>query len=130
MKVPPEKSQAAVFQHFNAIYLHDCSRINLPPELQSIWQGIGREGETNYAALKLDASLELITGAVDIKLLHGRDADNRSPHAQTCYEKGTLRLQDLGYFNLARMNKQNSNGEFWVSRLQPKTRVYQNAQAR
>lgn len=127
--VPPEKSQAPVFQNFTSIYLHDCSTINLPPELHNIWQGIGHEGQMNYSALKLDASLELMTGAVDIKLLQGRDADNRSPHAQTCYGKGTLRLQDLGYFNLKRMNGQSGNGEFWVSRLQPRTRVYQNHKA-
>lgn len=126
--VPPEKLQAPVFQHFKAIYIHDGSSLNLPPELQGIWKGVGHEGKANYSALKLDASLELMTGVVDIKLLHGRDADNRSPHAQTRYEKGTLRLQDLGYFNLARMNEQNGNGEFWVSRLQPRTRVYQNNQ--
>ncbi len=124
---PQEKLQAPVFEHFKAIYVHDCSTINLPCELLDIWQGVG--GDASGAALKLDASLELRTGAVDIELLHGRDADNRSPHAQTRYEKGTLRLQDLGYFNLARMKEQSDNGEFWISRLQPRTRVYQDNQA-
>lgn len=125
--VPKEKLQAPVFQQFKAVYIHDCSTINLPTELQETWQGVG--GDASCAALKLDASLELMTGTVDIKLLHGREADSRSPHAQMCYEPGVLRLQDLGYFNLKRMNEQDSNGEFWVSRLQPRTCVYQNNQA-
>jgi hypothetical protein len=44
--------------------------------------------------------------------------------AQTVHEKGCLRLQDLGYFNLQRMKEQESRGGILLSRLQPRTQVY------
>jgi hypothetical protein len=33
-------------------------------------------------------------------------------------------LRDLGYFNLARMKKQDKRNEYWLSRLQPRTKVF------
>lgn len=122
--VPQEKLYAPVFQDFKAIYIHDCSTINFV-----CWTtenlARGRGGDASCAALKLDAILELMTGAVGIKLLYERDADSCSSHAQMGYEKNTLRLQDLGYFNLALIIKeQTDNGEFWFSRLLSRICIY------
>jgi len=108
---------------FTAVYLADCSTVPLPAGLASLWQGVGGVGSGSEAALKLDTRLELKTGALHFGLLPGRHADSRSPVAEAAHEPGSLRLQDLGYFNLARMKAQHGRGEFWLSRLQPRTRV-------
>lgn len=44
--------------------------------------------------------------------------------AQKHHEKGSLILQDLGYFNLARMKQQSERGVYWISRLFPNTKVF------
>ena len=67
--------------------------------------------------------MELKTGKLHFGLLPGRHSDSRSPVAEAVHEPGSLRLQDLGYFNLARMKAQHGRGEYWLSRLQPRTRV-------
>lgn len=123
---PTETLHYPLFQRFNAIYLHDCSTLKLPDACLPLWQGVG--GDASPSALKLDASLELLTGMVDSKLLQGKDSDNRSPHATASYPQNTLRVQDLGYFNLARMREQDERGEYWLSRLQPRTVIYQDHQ--
>ena len=113
-----------ILNRFPAIYVNDCSVIGLPSELKGLWKGTGGSYGANKAALKVDASLELKTGQLQFSLLQGTHADNKSPIAESCYEKGALRLQDLGYFNLARMKRQTESGEYWLSRLQPGTHLF------
>ena len=116
---------ADILNRFNAIYINDCSVIGLPDELKTIWAGTGGSGNASKASLKLDTSLELKTGQLKVHLLDGKHADNKCLSAQQTIQKGELRLQDLGYFNLARMKKQSKAGGYWVSRLQPRTCITQ-----
>jgi hypothetical protein len=111
----------AVLDRFEAVHIADCSTVMLPAQLESLWQGTGGAGGTGKAAIKLDADLELKTGRLSLGLLPGRHSDSRSPLAGASYGKGVLRIQDLGYFNLARMRAQGARGEYWLSRLQPRT---------
>ena len=112
-----------ILNRFPAIYVNDCSTVSLPDELKETWEGTGGSYDANKSALKIDTSLELKTGQLHFNLLQGKHADNKSPIAECAYEKGALRLQDLGYFNLARMKKQTEAGEYWLSRLQPGAHV-------
>lgn len=56
--------------------------------------------------------------------MHGKTSDNRNPLANAVYEAGSLRLQDLGYFNLERMKQQAARGEYWISRYQLNTAIF------
>jgi hypothetical protein len=108
-----------ILDRFEAVHLADCSAIPLPAELERLWRGTGGTGDACRAALKLDTGLELKTGRLRVGLLQGRDSDSRGPVAEAVYGKGVLRIQDLGYFNLARMRAQGERGEYWPGRLQP-----------
>lgn len=114
----------ALFNRFEAVYVTDCSTVTLPTELKDLWQGVGGAPGDSQAGVKMDTRLELKTGQLHMGLLPGRQSDNRSLTAETAHEKGSLRLQDLGYFNLQRMKEQAARGEYWLSRLQPRTQVY------
>ncbi|MDI1279679.1 hypothetical protein [Methylobacter sp.] len=46
------------------------------------------------------------------------------PAEEAVYAPGSLRLQDLGYFNLRRMKERDQRCEYWISRLQPGTRIF------
>ena len=109
-----------LLNRFTAVYIADCSTVSLPAECADLWQGVGSGSE---AGMKLDTRLELKTGALHLGLLPSRHSDSRSPVAEAVHEAGSLRLQDLGYFNLARMKAQHGRGEYWLSCLQPRTRV-------
>jgi hypothetical protein len=111
-----------LLDRFTAVYAADCSIVTLPAALHGIWPGVG--GDASQAALKLDACLELKAGSLRLGLLPGRHSDSRSAAAEAVYTPGSLRLQDLGYFNLRRMKEQDQRGEYWISRLQPGTRVF------
>jgi hypothetical protein len=111
-----------LLDRFTAVYIADCSTVTLSAALQGIWPGVG--GDASQAALKLDACLELKTGSLRLGLLPGRHSDSRSAAAEAVYTPGSLRLQDLGYFSLRRMKEQDQRGEYWLSRLQPGTRVF------
>ncbi|WP_031430318.1 MULTISPECIES: hypothetical protein [Methylomicrobium] len=80
---------------FEAVCVIDCSTVILSAELKVIWQGIGGPPGDSQAGMKIDTRLEL--------------------------KKGQLHL---GYFNLKRMKEQDARGEYWISRLQPRTQVY------
>jgi hypothetical protein len=111
-----------VIKRFSAIYIADCSKIALPNELKNIWRDTG--GKASKAGVKIDASLELKTGELQFGLLTGKHCDSKTPIAEQAYEKGVLHLRDLGYFSLKRLKAQNERGEYWLSRLQPRTKVF------
>jgi hypothetical protein len=108
-----------ILDRFEAVHIADCSAVPLPAELEHLWRGTGGAGDAGKAALKLDTDLELKTGRLSLGLLPGRHSDSRGPMAEAIHRKGVLRIQDLGYFNLARMRAQGARGEYWISRLQP-----------
>ena len=122
------KASAAVdveiLQRFSHVYVADGSVITLPDELHEYWQGTGGAGGSSRSALKLDTCIELNTGQLQCNLQHGKQSDNRSPLANAVYERGSLRLQDLGYFNLERMKAQSERGEYWISRYQINTTLF------
>ena len=113
-----------ILNRFSAVYVADCSKIALPNVLNDTWQGTGGRGTMSKAGLKVDASIELKTGELQFGLLHGKHSDNRSPIAEQKYEKGVLHLRDLGYFKLSRMKEQSEGNEYWLSRLQPRTKIF------
>lgn len=113
-----------VLNRFTNVYVADCSVITLPDELQPLWQGTGGVSGSNRAALKIDTCIELKAGYLQCGLLQGKHSDSRSPLAEAVYEPGCLRLQDLGYFNLKRMKEQSERGEYWISRYQLNTAIF------
>jgi len=117
--------EQGILDRFQEVHIADCSVIALPGEWEALWPGTGGTGGSGKAALKLDTDLELKSGQLRVGLLPGRHSDSRGPRAEAVYGPGVLRIQDLGYFNLARMRQQGARGEYWISRLQPGTRLFQ-----
>lgn len=117
----------AISRRFTEVYVHDSTQVMLPESLSAILPGTGggRSSKAASAALKIDLMYGLNSGRARLQLLAGKHADNRSPLLDEAVEPGCLHLKDLGYFNLARMRKQAERGEYWLSRLQPTTLVYQ-----
>jgi hypothetical protein len=112
---------------FSGIYLRDSSVIHLPTELKHIWSGVGGiTGET--AAVKLQTRLEYLSGQVaGPDLQSGRSHDKNSIFHSEELPAGSLRLGDLGYFDLDQFQKDSESGIFWLSRYKTNTYIYNEA---
>lgn len=115
-------------QRFAGVYLLDSSTIMLPDALAGIWQGCGGSSERQtQSALKLQVQFDLSTGALRGPWLQsGRTHDRQAPH-QTTFQRGALRLADLGYFSLQTLRELTSAGVYWLSRLHQHTHVFEPA---
>jgi len=113
-----------ILNRFSHVYVADSSVITLPDELHPLWPGTGGGAGSSRAAVKIDTCIELKTGHLQCGLLPGKQADNHSPLAEAVFEPNSLRLQDLGYFNLQRMKEQAERGEYWISRYHINTAIF------
>jgi hypothetical protein len=113
-----------LLRRFGAVILEDSSVMSLPAALHEVWQGCGNQNTQEAASLKLHVRWELQRGRLDgPALTAGRVSDHRSPWYQAPIEAGALYVQDLGYFNLHRLQERWEAGAWSLSRLQVGTAV-------
>lgn len=112
-----------LMERFKGVYLQDSTIVKLPSEIGSIWEGCGGSNGQS-AAIKLQTQWEYKSGKlVGITMQNGRVQDQASPYQTSELPCGALRIEDLGYFSLARMKKDHQKGIFWISRLKAGTKV-------
>ncbi len=119
----PAKIPIELLKRFKGVYLTDCSKLSLPKELAQRWPGTGKKGEADNAQLKLEVMLELSEGALNLNLLPGRTHDSRGRLANMALEADSLRIHDLAYWDLERMEEQDRRGELWLSRYKHGTHL-------
>jgi len=114
-----------LLQRFSGVYVFDSSTISLPAALASLFPGCGgRDPSDGRAACKLQLCMELSRGSLDgLQILKGRTNDLESALAHRSLPAGSLRLADLGFFDLGLLQRYNEQGVFWISRLHPGTLV-------
>jgi hypothetical protein len=123
--IAAEGRSIPLLQKFTAVRIGDSSTIALPDELAEEFPGCGGPSGSGKAALKLQAELDQIDGRLKIVLEAGRDSDGKSALMRTVPEAGSLTVRDLGYFSLEWFQSLVAVGAFFVSRLQPKTHVFE-----
>ena len=112
-----------VFNRFAGVIVQDSSGITLPTALAEIWEGFGGSGPS--AALKIQVGLDLRNGALQGPILQdGRSQDRTSPLQGPSASTKVLRLNDLGYFSLDNLQKLEEHGEYYLTRLQVNTVVF------
>lgn len=113
-----------LLQRFQGVYLLDSTQIALPPELAGIWSGCGGSHGPN-AALKASVVWDYARGAMaQLQLQPGREHDRSSQGQQLSLPQGALRIADLGYFTLERLAQLDSQGVYWLSRVQAGTTAF------
>ncbi|MCL4553190.1 MAG: IS4 family transposase [Candidatus Marsarchaeota archaeon] len=123
--VRAEPVAISILNRFAAVIVHDSSIISLPSALAEIWQGCGNGGDEPSAALKIQVGLDLRTGALQGPILqNGRSQDRTSPLQGPSGTAKVLHLNDLGYFSLDNLQELGENGEYYLSRLQAGTVVF------
>jgi len=113
-----------LLRRFGAVILEDSSVLSLPSALHDVWPGCGNQNTHEAASLKLHVRWELQRGRLDgPALTAGQVSDHRSPWYEAPIEAGALYVQDLGYFNLERIEERRASGAWSLSRLQAGTIV-------
>ena len=105
-----------IFSRFSQVFVLDSSVLMLPKVLQEHWLGCGGNQGSN-AGLKLHVGIDLCRGQLNLKLSDARSHDLSCELAEMPLPSGSLRLTDLGYFNLDKLSAYNEQGVFWLSRL-------------
>lgn len=113
-----------ILQRFTSVRIHDSTTIGLPDALASSYRGCGNHGPVGTAGMKCGVQLDLLTGAIcGVDLVDGRACDHALPIQHAPIPSGSLRLADLGFYNLTVLNTLAESGVFWLSRIQTNSRI-------
>lgn len=117
-------SRIPILQRFAGVVIRDSSIIALPAALQAVWPGVGGSAGPT-AALKLQVKLEYASGQVGGPFLHAaRVHDQQSPFHREDLPARTLRLGDLGFFDLAQLARDSQRQVDWISRYKVGISLY------
>ena len=117
--VASHESLAPLLARFTQVIVADSSTVTLPDSLRKRFPGCGGAHGQGKAALKLQTELDLRYGT----LSHIEIEQGKSPDAATCRQSvrhapGTLKITDLGYFNVPIFAALVRSGMYFLSRLQ------------
>ncbi len=113
-----------ILQRFTAVLVHDSTTIPLPDALTTTWRGCGNDTTRGTAGLKCGVQLDLLTGALcGLDLAHGRTSDHALPIQHAIPPAGSLRLADLGFYDLDVLRELDQAGVFWLTRPQSNSRL-------
>jgi len=110
-----------ILQRFSGVRLHDSTTIVLPDALEEVWAGCGGSTpERTSAALKCGVQLDVLTGALSgLDLADRRASDHRLAVQHAPLPKGSLRLADLGFYDLGVLASLSAAEVYWLSKLEP-----------
>jgi hypothetical protein len=111
-----------VVERFTYVHVLDSTTIRLPDSLAQEWAGCGGDG--GQAALKITVNWDLRCGGLQAELSAARVHDQAVKLAQANPARGSLRLTDVGYFNLQRLAELDALGGYWIIRLKSQTTLY------
>jgi hypothetical protein len=123
--VAADPAAVALFEGFTAVSIGDATTVRLPDDYAAQFPGCGGTAGSGRAAMKVQVLWDLLTGALRRLVIEpGKSSDALSLIARERCLPGSLSLFDLGYFDLDRFRRLDSDGAFWISRLQFGVTVY------
>jgi hypothetical protein len=107
-----------LLRRFTAVALDDSTTVALPASLAGEYPGCGgSDPDAGRAGLKVMTRLEAIAGRLELSEPAPAVASDRTLHATLPpLPRGSLRLADLGFFDLERMAADTAAGVAWISR--------------
>jgi len=113
-----------LFARFSGIYILDSTTIALPAALAAQWPALGNRADHPEAAVKLFVMLELRTGQVWVELRAGNTSDHASELSALPLPAGSLRLADLGFYDVSYFIRLATAGAYVLTRWRANTKVY------
>ena len=118
------KSLAPILERFTKVVILDSTTTTLPDSMEKEFRGCGGSYEGGKSAVKFQTELDLRSGAITtIEIEQGRSPDSATKRQEVDLPAGSLRITDLGYFNLAVFAKMVLANVYYLSRLQFRTGV-------
>ncbi len=112
-----------LLERFSEVVVQDSTVIILPEVLAEVWAGCGGDPHAGNAALKLQLALDLRSGRLRGPQLHdGRESD-RNASLDYDLPPGSVRIVDLGFWELAALARLLERGVYWFSRAQASTKL-------
>ena len=119
-----DRALAPILRRFASVVLLDSSTFTLPDEMQKQFRGCGGSYGSGAAAMKLQTEFDVRSGALfHVQIEAGRSPDGATSRQQARRGEGSLRISDLGYFNVAVFAAMAAAKEYFLSRLQFGTAV-------
>ena len=104
--------------------LDDSTSLTLPASLAQEYPGCGGSDDAGAAGMKVMARLEAIAGRLEFCEPAPASASDRTLHKELPpLPSGSLRLADLGFFDLDRMAADTAAGVSWISRAPSRLKV-------
>lgn len=122
--VASSQTLAPILERFTQVTLIDSSTLVLPTSQQERFRGTGGKNGSGKAALKLQTELDLRSGALGVEIEQGKDPDGASLRQHIAWIPESLRIADLGYFNIAVFAAIAAAKAFFLSRIQHTTIVW------
>jgi hypothetical protein len=115
-----------LLRRFAGVYAFDTTDCTLPATLADAYPGLGGSTpDSGPAGCGIQVCLELSArGIVDVQLAGIRTSDLRFDLAHTGLPPGSLRLADLGFFNLDLLAAYHAEGVYYISRWKPHMRLH------
>jgi len=114
-----------LLRRFRGVSIEDGTSVPLPAELADAYPGCGgSDPQVGQAGLKLLVRFDAASGGLQNLVVAPARQSERTLVAQLppC-EAGSLRLADLGFFDLQRLAQDTAAGVFWISRLPAQVHV-------
>ncbi len=124
--VASSETLAPILERFTKVTLIDSSSVVLPESQQDRFRGTGGTNGSGKAALKLQTELDLRSGALRVDIEQGKNPDGASSRQHIAWTPGSLRIADLGYFNILVFAAIAAAKAFFLSRIQHTTIVWRN----
>jgi Transposase DDE domain len=100
--VESTKSLAPILDRFEKVVVLDSTTTTLPDSMEKEFRGCGGSYQSGKSAIKFQTELDLRSGALtNIQIEQGRSPDSATSRQEVDLPAGSLRIADLGYFNLA-----------------------------
>jgi Transposase DDE domain len=117
--VGSDKALAPILERFTSVDVIDSTTITLPDEMKEQFEGCGGSYGAGAAAIKLQVEMDLRHGTLShVEIEPGKSPDSATSRQQARHGAGSLRISDLGYFNLAVFAAMMAADEYFLSRLQ------------
>jgi hypothetical protein len=122
--VAAEPAAIALLRRFAGVWLEDSTVIGLPTCFSHLWPASGGRNGQSEAALKLYVQLDLASGRLrGPHCVAGRQSDHRSQLVEAV-PAGGIRVADLGFFDLAQLDRLDQRDVYWITRIQASTALY------
>ena len=122
--VESDQTLAPLLERFTSVTLLDSSVITLPNSEKERFPGCGGSYDASQAALKLQTELNFQNGGLaHIEIEPGKSPDGATSRQQAELPAGSLRITDLGYFNIPVFAEFLKRRVYILSRWQFGTRV-------